>query len=532
RNNEQLQAKTAELCEWANLLILAPLDADTLGKMLHGVTDNLLLEVLRSWNVSKKILLVPGMSDLMWENPMTRKQLSKIRRKWNWIRVLSPVLWDFDGPRKKITSNDGVEELYEVVQNQIDLMTIGQDIDIGMSHTSHTALSNTASNQTHCTLPPEIWTIILDFTGDWELAKALDIYTNLPTPPEWRRAADVSAHFMQDLEWTILSGSLTDVKRFFETRSTPRWLSRLCIKLIMRFAKTSILSYLETQHRDLFWATFGHTFLPDKASSVFGQPALLEYWRTSPSFLTKEYTTEAMDGASRAGFVHVLDWWHRSGLPLKYTEAALEQATSKCNLDVLDWWKHAAQDPSAPPSTTYSASSPSPQPTSPRASPSSTLSLPANNSNTPPTTTRPPPLRLLPGKSICFAAQAGHLPAITWWLDAGIPYPHDGDVARLASAHGHVALLSLWLERKAGFANMAVDNQVLVGATKGGHVEVLEWWARASSVRVEYKTCDVEEALEDGVEGERGEEVRRWWARNGLNLGLGTSEWMKTRVLS
>ncbi|KAL9066505.1 MAG: hypothetical protein Q9157_007113, partial [Trypethelium eluteriae] len=336
RNNEQLQAKTAELCEWANLLILAPLDADTLGKMLHGVTDNLLLEVLRSWNVSKKILLVPGMSDLMWENPMTRKQLSKIRRKWNWIRVLSPVLWDFDGPRKKITSNDGVEELYEVVQNQIDLMTIGQDIDIGMSHTSHTALSNTASNQTHCTLPPEIWTIILDFTGDWELAKALDIYTNLPTPPEWRRAADVSAHFMQDLEWTILSGSLTDVKRFFETRSTPRWLSRLCIKLIMRFAKTSILSYLETQHRDLFWATFGHTFLPDKASSVFGQPALLEYWRTSPSFLTKEYTTEAMDGASRAGFVHVLDWWHRSGLPLKYTEAALEQATSKCNLDVLD----------------------------------------------------------------------------------------------------------------------------------------------------------------------------------------------------
>ncbi|KAL9094888.1 MAG: hypothetical protein Q9165_002837 [Trypethelium subeluteriae] len=307
RNNEQLQAKTAELCEWANLLILAPLDADTLGKMLQGVTDNLLLEILRSWNVSKKILLVPGMSDLMWENPMTRKQLSKIRRKWNWIRVLSPVLWGFEGPRKKITSNDGVEELYEVVQNQIDLMTIGQDIDIGVSHTSRTALSNTAASQTQRILPPEVWTIVLDFTGDWELAKALDIYTNLPTPPEWRRAADVSAHFMQDLEWTILAGSLTDVKRFFETRSTPRWLSRLCIKLIMRFAKTSILSYLESQHRDLFWATFGHTFLPDKASSVFGQPALLEYWRTSPSFLTKEYTSEAIDGASRAGFIHVLD---------------------------------------------------------------------------------------------------------------------------------------------------------------------------------------------------------------------------------
>jgi len=48
---------------------------------------------------------------------------------------------------------------------------------------------------------------------------------------------------------------------------------------------------------------------------------------------------------------------------------------------------------------------------------------------------------------------------------------------------------------------------------------------------VAYKTCDIEEALEDGVEGEKGRVVRRWWARNGLNLGVGTSEWMRTKVL-
>jgi hypothetical protein len=27
-------------------------------------------------------------------------------------------------------------------------------------------------------------------------------------------------------------------------------------------------------------------------------------------------------------------------------------------------------------------------------------------------------------------------------------------------------------------------------------------------------------------------EVRRWWAKNGLNLGVGTSEWMKTKTLN
>ena len=78
---------------------------------------------------------------------------------------------------------------------------------------------------------------------------------------------------------------------------------------------------------------------------------------------------------------------------------------------------------------------------------------------------------------------------------------------------------------------MIFDCQVLVGPTKNGHDNVLEWWRR-SGLRVEFKTCDIEEALEDAdpVSGAEGR-VRRWWARNGLNLGVGTSEWMKTKVL-
>jgi hypothetical protein len=50
--------------------------------------------------------------------------------------------------------------------------------------------------------------------------------------------------------------------------------------------------------------------------------------------------------------------------------------------------------------------------------------------------------------------------------------------------------------------------------------------------RVEYKTYDIEEALEDSV-GSEGEtfEVKKWWAQNGLNLGVGVSEWTKVKVL-
>ncbi|KAK5133865.1 hypothetical protein LTR08_007196 [Meristemomyces frigidus] len=504
-NSEDIEYEAAELCEWANLLVLGPIDANTLAKMLSGHTDNLLLEILRSWNVSKKILLVPGMSGLMWENPMTKKQLTKIRRKWNWIQVLPPILWHFEDDKKKVASWAATTDLVDAVRNQVDLMNIGHGMDVSPSSRTRTAPralqnSSTESESPINLLPPELWTLIFDFTGDWELAQTMHIYTNLAPPAAW--TSHTSPHgprnYMEALELTILRGNLADVKHFIATHSTPRWLSKLCIKLIMRFAMVPLLSHLEAEHKELFWATFGHTFLPDKASAVFGRTEILEFWRTSPSFLTKEYTAEALDGASRAGFVEVLEWWGSASLPLKFTEAALEQASSRGHVPVLEWWKRMA------------------------------TTSPTTNHATTSSDDEAGKISLKPGKSICYATQSGHLPVLKWWTLSALPFPHEDTVAKLASTHGHVPILDFWHAHKT--TKFSYDNQVLVGASKNGHVGVLEWW-KESGLRVEYKTMDVEEALEDGCEGARGEQVRRWWARNGLNLGVGTSEWMMVKVL-
>jgi len=493
RDVAEIEQEAAELCEWANLLVLAPIDANNLAKMLHGHTDNLLLELLRSWDVAKKILLLPGMSTQMWENPMTKKQLHKIRKKWKWIQLMQPILWKFVGDEKKVSSWDAADDLIGAVRNQVDLLNIGQGVDVSPSQqTTYPASEQKGTNL----LPPELWSMIFDFTGDWELAQTMHVYTNLPAPTEWisHTSAQGPRNYMEALELTILRGNLADVKHFIATHSVPRWLSRLCIKLIMRFAMTPILAHLEANHKDLFWATFGHTFLPDKASSVFGRTEVLEFWRTSPSFLTKEYTAEALNGASRAGFVNVLEWWQHSGLPLKFTEAALEQASSQGHIQVLDWWK------------------------------SQSTAVDDSNANVDSSK-----VRLKPGKSICYATQNGHTDVVKWWVNSGIAFPHEDTVAKLASTHGYVDILQVWHDLKG--SKMIFDNQVLVGATKSGNVEVLEWWEK-SRLKVEYRPCDVEEALEDGCEGERGVAVKRWWARNGLNLGVGTSEWMKTKFLN
>lgn len=490
-----IDVRATEYCSWADLLVLAPLDAENIARMLHGFSNNLHLHILRSWDVSKKILLIPGMSTLMWENPMSRKQISKIRRKWNWIRVLSPYLWTFDTQGRKNQAWDG-RDFQESIHTQIDLMAVG-DRTIALPVAHMPTLTPTKSKGPR--LPPELWSIILEFTEDWELATTLNIHTNLAVPPEWRQSASEEGPKtdVQRLEWTLLTCSYAHIKNMFDVEKPTR-ISRLGIEVIMRFGMIPILSHLENKHKELFWGTFGHTFLPHKAS-VFGKTEILEYWRTSPMFLTKEYSSQAVDNASRAGSTQALDWWYNSGLPLKYTEAALEQASSQGHIPVLQWWKQHS---------TY------------RTSPTDEREEVEEGQRQ--------LLSLKVGKSIIYATQAGSLPAIHFWVESGIPFSHDDAIAKLASTHGHTHILDYW--RKLHGEKMLFDNQVLVGPTKQGRADVLEWWKR-SGLRVEYKTCDIEEALEDGVEGDAGESVCKWWARNGLNLGVGTSEWMRVKVL-
>ena len=514
-----------DLVTWADILLMAPVTADTIAKMLHGIADNPILCLLRSWDVSKKILLIPGMSTSMWENPMTKKHLSKIRRKWKWVHLLEPTLWSSKNWEKRdLYCEDSIVEAIRTIENELDLLTLGHELDSSSNTSPHMPLSRQPNVKP---LPVELWSIILDYLGDWEVAKTLGIYSSLPTPAEWHRSigADTKStadiHKCYDLDYMVLTGQYNDIVRQLEASLPMKWLPRLSVKLILKFARTDILSYLETHRNGLFWSTFGHKLLPTKASANFGQIAILDWWRTSPSFLTKEYDADAIDGASKAGFIHVLDWWRHSGLPLRYTEAALEQASSKGNIAVLEWWTNAAS--TYPDDKQYHIENEAKR----DGKQSKSFKDPKTHSHH--HLENPfPLLRPKIGKSLIFAAQNDQAATLHWWASSDLPTPHEDSIARVASAFGHVRVLDAWKTIKGD--KMQFDNQVLVGATKNGHAEVLEWW-KQSGFRVEYKTCDVEEALEDCLGGDGEGKVRSWWAKNGLNLGVGTSEWMKVKVL-
>ena len=64
-----------ELRRWAELLLVAPLDANTLAKLANGLADNCLTCVWRAWDPANPVVLAPAMNTLMWEHPLTRQHL-------------------------------------------------------------------------------------------------------------------------------------------------------------------------------------------------------------------------------------------------------------------------------------------------------------------------------------------------------------------------------------------------------------------------------------------------------------------------
>src|SRR5262249_10521669 len=61
-----------ELRKWADVLVVAPLDANTLAKLAGGLCDNFLTCVFRAWDfAAKPVVLAPAMNTLMWQSPVT-----------------------------------------------------------------------------------------------------------------------------------------------------------------------------------------------------------------------------------------------------------------------------------------------------------------------------------------------------------------------------------------------------------------------------------------------------------------------------
>lgn len=83
-----------ELRRWADLLLIAPLDANTLAKIATGLADNCLTCVWRAWDPERPVILAPAMNTMMWEHPATTRHLRQIAEDAGMMDVASETNLD------------------------------------------------------------------------------------------------------------------------------------------------------------------------------------------------------------------------------------------------------------------------------------------------------------------------------------------------------------------------------------------------------------------------------------------------------
>ena len=67
------------LSDWADIFLIAPATANTIGKMAQGIADNLLTSVACAF--SKKIIIAPAMNCNMWNNPAVQENLKALQKR-------------------------------------------------------------------------------------------------------------------------------------------------------------------------------------------------------------------------------------------------------------------------------------------------------------------------------------------------------------------------------------------------------------------------------------------------------------------
>ncbi|KAK1319736.1 Phosphopantothenoylcysteine decarboxylase [Acorus calamus] len=78
-----------ELRKWADMIVIAPLSAHTLGKIADGLCDNLLTCVVRAWDYEKPLFVAPVMNTSMWKNPFTQHHLASIHKLG--VQLIPPI---------------------------------------------------------------------------------------------------------------------------------------------------------------------------------------------------------------------------------------------------------------------------------------------------------------------------------------------------------------------------------------------------------------------------------------------------------
>jgi len=108
--------KHIELRDWADMMVIAPITANTLAKIANGICDNLLTSVARAWILDRPLVIAPAMNTQMWLHPVTANHLAKLNSWYN-LFVVPPANKDLACGEQGVGALADISEIVQCVKS-------------------------------------------------------------------------------------------------------------------------------------------------------------------------------------------------------------------------------------------------------------------------------------------------------------------------------------------------------------------------------------------------------------------------------
>lgn len=108
--------KHISLSEWADIFILAPATAATIGKIANGIADNLLVTTILALPQTTPLIVAPAMDENMWENVFVQENIKKLKKRKN-LKIIIPKEGLLASGKKGRGRMAEPKEIFKVVKN-------------------------------------------------------------------------------------------------------------------------------------------------------------------------------------------------------------------------------------------------------------------------------------------------------------------------------------------------------------------------------------------------------------------------------
>lgn len=106
-----------ELADNADLFLVAPLSADTLGNFAHGLAPDTLSSVYLALPRTTPVLLAPAMNGKMWQHPATERNIAQLRE--DGCHFIDPAEGDLACGYQGVGRLAEVPDILTAVSNQL-----------------------------------------------------------------------------------------------------------------------------------------------------------------------------------------------------------------------------------------------------------------------------------------------------------------------------------------------------------------------------------------------------------------------------